>query len=391
MEELATELRALLSEFWIVKEKDPALYYNIKRNQGKIRDFLTKNLGSRLIVHDRFIKLEKIPATTMEGCGISSFETVLDYVLLCIVLLYLEDKTRGDIFVLSNLIEYVKNTAMTMELEHVPDWNLRVDRKSFTRVMDFLADISVIKVKDTESVSFGDNQNAQVLYEATGLANYVMRLFSNEIFSFTKPDDFLKEEWMYQNEEKGDVRRYRVYRNLFYTPVLFSLDAQVSDYDYIKKLRGHMKEEFEQLSYELEVTRNMAFLYEYENSTKKENFPNNKKISEIVLMVNECLYQMILKEEIFLDEFEVGHISKESLEMILKNLRTECSSYFSKHFLELTFSKFQEEVISYMKEYAFIREMDDGYLVLPSVSRFQAKLVKDDKTQLDLFGGEEHV
>ena len=114
MEELATELRALLSEFWIVKEKDPALYYNIKRNQGKIRDFLTKNLGSRLIVHDRFIKLEKIPATTMEGCGISSFETVLDYVLLCIVLLYLEDKTRGDIFVLSNLIEYVKNTAMIM-------------------------------------------------------------------------------------------------------------------------------------------------------------------------------------------------------------------------------------------------------------------------------------
>ena len=138
MEELATELRALLSEFWIVKEKDPALYYNIKRNQGKIRDFLTKNLGSRLIVHDRFIKLEKIPATTMEGCGISSFETVLDYVLLCIVLLYLEDKTRGDIFVLSNLIEYVKNTAMTMELEHVPDWNLRVDRKVLPELWIFL-------------------------------------------------------------------------------------------------------------------------------------------------------------------------------------------------------------------------------------------------------------
>ena len=44
MEELATELRALLSEFWIVKEKDPALYYNIKRNQGKIRDFLTNKI-----------------------------------------------------------------------------------------------------------------------------------------------------------------------------------------------------------------------------------------------------------------------------------------------------------------------------------------------------------
>src|SRR5699024_4706543 len=114
------------------------------------------------------------------------------------------------------------NTAVTMELDHVPDWNLRRDRQSFTRVMNFLKDISVIKVKDEEKVSFKDSQNAQVLYEATGLANYVMRLFANEIFGYTNVDDFLKDEWVYQDEEKGDVRRYRVYRNLLFTPVLFT-------------------------------------------------------------------------------------------------------------------------------------------------------------------------
>ena len=162
MVDITNELRALLNHFWIVKEDDPTLYYEIKRKQGYIRDFLTKNLGSRLIVHDRFIKLEKFPAIKTQGSGIASFEDVLDYVLLCIVLLYLEDKTRGDIFVLSSLIEYVKNTAVTMELDHVPDWNLRRDRQSFTRVMNFLKDISVIKVKDEEKVSFKDSQNAQV-------------------------------------------------------------------------------------------------------------------------------------------------------------------------------------------------------------------------------------
>ena len=391
MVDITNELRALLNHFWIVKEDDPTLYYEIKRKQGYIRDFLTKNLGSRLIVHDRFIKLEKFPAIKTQGSGIASFEDVLDYVLLCIVLLYLEDKTRGDIFVLSSLIEYVKNTAVTMELDHVPDWNLRRDRQSFTRVMNFLKDISVIKVKDEEKVSFKDSQNAQVLYEATGLANYVMRLFANEIFGYTNVDDFLKDEWVYQDEEKGDVRRYRVYRNLLFTPVLFTKEAQVSDYDYVKRLRGHMKEELEGLGYELEVTRNMAFLYEYEGSIQKENFPNNKKISDIVLMVNQRLYQMIINDEIILDDFEVGKISKESLEMILKDIKMNYSDYLSKAFLGLALYKFQDEVVSYMKEYGFLRECEDGYEVMPSVARFNAKLIKDRDTQLDLFGGDEHV
>lgn len=391
MVDITNELRALLNRFWVVKEDDPTLYYEIKRKQGYIRDFLTKNLGSRLIVHERFIKLEKFPAIKFQGSGIASFEDVLDYVLLCIVLLYLEDKTRGDIFVLSSLIEYVKNTAVTMELDHVPDWNLRHDRQSFTRVMNFLKDVSVIKVKDEEKVSFKDSQNAQVLYEATGLANYVMRLFANEIFGYTNVDDFLKDEWVYQDEEKGDVRRYRVYRNLLFTPVLFTKEAQVSDYDYVKRLRGHMKEELEELGYELEVTRNMAFLYEYEGSIQKENFPNNKKISDIVLMVNQRLYQMIIHDEIILDDFEVGKISKESLEMILKDIKMNYSDYLSKAFLGLALYKFQDEVVSYMKEYGFLRECEDGYEVMPSVARFNAKLIKDRDTQLDLFGGDEHV
>ena len=44
-----------------------------------------------------------------------------------------------------------------------------------------------------------------------------------------------------------------------------------------------------------------------------------------------------------------------------------------------------------MKEYGFLRECEDGYEVMPSVARFNAKLIKDRDTQLDLFGGDEHV
>lgn len=390
MDNITTYLRALLNNFWILKEEEPSLYYEIKKNQNKIRDFLTKNLGSRLIVHDRFIKLEKLPSTKIEGVGIPNFSDSLDYILLCMILLFLEDKTRGEVFILSAISEYVKNTCVTLELEHIPDWNIRKDRSSFTRVMDYLREIGVIKVKDEETVSFQENQNAQVLYEATGLSNYVMRLFTNDIFEYQNIEDFLKDEWIYQNEEKGSIRRYRVYRNLLYIPVLYRKEVEITDYDYIKKLRGHMKEEFDELGYELEVTRNMAFLYE-ENNNQKENFPNNKKISDIVLMVNKRLYDMILQEEILLDEYEVGRISKESFEMILQDIRLKDATYLNKYFLGLPFSKFQEEILSYMKEYNFLKEDKDGYSIFPSIARFNAKLEKDENNQLELFGGVENV
>ena len=114
--DISKELKALMDNFWIIKEDDPDLYYDIKRKQGSIKDFVFKNLGSRLVIHDRFIKLEKIPSKPSNALGIKKFNEKQDYIILCLTLMYLEDKTRGDVFVLSNLIDYIKNMAM---LQHI--------------------------------------------------------------------------------------------------------------------------------------------------------------------------------------------------------------------------------------------------------------------------------
>ena len=100
---------------------------------------------------------------------------------------------------------------------------------------------------------------------------------------------------------------------------------------------------------------------------------------------------MILQEEILLDEYEVGRISKESFEMILQDIRLKDATYLNKYFLGLPFSKFQEEILSYMKEYNFLKEDKDGYSIFPSIARFNAKLEKDENNQLELFGGVENV
>ena len=59
-ENINEEMSQLLYHFWIVKEDNPDQYYQIKYNQNKIREFVTKNLGSNLIIHNRFIKLRYV-------------------------------------------------------------------------------------------------------------------------------------------------------------------------------------------------------------------------------------------------------------------------------------------------------------------------------------------
>ena len=59
---ISEDFKFLLNKFIVVKDYDREKYYKIKKNQVSIRDFVSKNLGSNLIIKENFIKLEKIPS-----------------------------------------------------------------------------------------------------------------------------------------------------------------------------------------------------------------------------------------------------------------------------------------------------------------------------------------
>ena len=61
MDNHTKELEYLLNNYWCCKDDNPRTYFNIKNNLDYYKDFIRDKLGSRLIVNDRFIKLEKIP------------------------------------------------------------------------------------------------------------------------------------------------------------------------------------------------------------------------------------------------------------------------------------------------------------------------------------------
>ena len=379
-------MQLLLNNFWILKEDDLDNYYKIKRNQHLLRDYINKTLGSRLIIHDRFIKLEKIPAQALESIGLSNFILQTDYIYLCLILLFLEDKTRETYFMLSDLIDYVKNTAVALELNNVPNWTLTKERKSLKRAVNFLEKIKVIKLKDASKDDFSDNENAEALYISTGLSNYVMRMFNNEIFDIKQEEDFIRDEWTYQNDEKGDIRKYKIYRNLIYTPCIYMNDISKSEIDYLKQLRHHISNELSNLNYELELTKNMALVFENENALTKDSFPNNKRISAIVLIVLTKLYELIKENKIILNEYEIGKISYEDLYNIIINIKNKYNIYLSKTLKDLTDSAFFDNILDILETYTFIRNVNNYYEILPAIRIFNSKLIENNNKQLDIWG-----
>ena len=386
-EDLQEELRALLDNFWILKKDNMELYYKIKRHQEELRSFIIRNLGSKLIIHDKFIKLEKFPTIPSSNLGIKGFILKTDYVFLCIILLFLEDKPEGVYFTLNSLIEYTKSTILSMNFNNVPDWKLSRDRKSFKRAIDYLIDLGVVDLKDQSKSNFDVDEDANALYVSTGLSNYVMKMFNNEIFDYTCESDFIRDEWTYQDEDKGDVRKYKVYRNILYTQVVFTSYLSESEADYLKKLRGHIHDEImNNLSLELEVTRNMALLFDYD-SKKKTSFPNNTKLSNVVLIVNGILVDKIKNNELKINNFEIGKISTDELSQIILDIKHKDSKYLSGGLKESSDEVFFLTVTDYMEELSFIKRVNDYFIVYPSVRIFVGEKRENSVNQLDLFEG----
>ena len=384
------ELEYLLNNYWCLKEQRPDVYFNIKNKLDYYKDFIQTKMGSKLLVNDRFIKLEKIPATPKAYMGIMDFTNPLEYVLLFIILIFLEDKPRLEQFILSNLIEFITNTATTLKLDNLPDWNRLQHRKYLVNVINHLSELGIIKVVEEKNI-FTEDIKAEALYETTGLANYYVREFKNNILEYRALNDYVNDEFTDQNENIGDVRRYKVYRHLLFELSSYTDELTEFEIDYLRKFRNSINSELSKYTLsELELTKDMAVLMYDEETKEKFDFPNGKAISDIVLLINNYLLNKLNNNEFNLENDETIIISKEQLYRIIKETRKDYLDYLSKKYRELSIDNFIKEVISYMQEYDFIKEIELGYKIYPSVSKLVGYIPKDDTEQLNLFGGDDN-
>lgn len=393
-ENLSKEMDLLLNNYWITKDESPEDYYLLKRKQTPLRKFISKNLGSNLLVHDRFIKLEKISSIPSKDQGIEEFLNTMDYVLLFIMLIYLEDKPRGEKFILSSLIEYVKNTAITLELSNIPDWNYASHRRSLVRVINYLLEKHIIILKDEDKISFQEDKTADALYEVTGISNYLIPHFGTDIYNLKTPEEFLEIQWVGQDQAHGDIRRYKVYRNLLYLPAIYRENISDSEDDYLRKMHKNIEKELlDNLDLTTEITKNMALIYTDESSIQKDYFPNNKRITDIILLINKEIADYINRANIKQSSLETFTINSDTLKQIITESREKLKPYFSKAYLNLTPKKYLEEIIQTMEDYHFIKENISTFTVYPLIYRFLGDpepVKKENNEQIEIFGGEEY-
>lgn len=376
------ELIYLLDNKWIIREKDKDLYYSIKDDVKEFRDFIKDKLGYQLIITSDFIKLEKIPGKAEPWMRIEDFDSKIEYALLCLVLIFLEDKENGEQFVLSQLTDYIQ--TQWPDKDNPINWTIYDLRKRFIRVLKYCVNIYLIKNNDGNEMFFADSLDAEVLYENIGMSKYLVNRFWDDISEFTSYKDFEDNEYERFDEDKGILRKNRVYRSLIMSPVVYKYNGNENDLIYIKNYRSMLENDISKyIDGNLHIHKNSAMVV-LPSGIYKDVFPNNKNISDIILQVcylirNEFQEAFSSQNDIFI-EGKID-IPLEKFHNLISKCKELYSDGWSKNFREMSISKLNEEVTFEMKNYQMI-EVNDKYgriIILPIAGKIVGKYPKDYK------------
>ena len=361
------EFRILLENFWICKDTDKEAYYKVKRDIPQFRRFIREQLGWRLVHTEKLIKLEKRPAHAEAFMGIGEFSEILDYSILCVVLMYLEDKEEQEQFLLSELIDYVE-----VQLKgYLPiDWTSFAQRKSLVRVLQYMERMQMLRVYEGRSEAFGAEASQEVLYENTGYSKYFASNFSTGISSFESWEDFEKTDFEEFRENRGSLRINRVYRQLVVCPSMYWESSEDADSLYLKNQRQWVAKYIrENMGGNLDIYKNMACISLSADDCCGIVHPRDAMLPEIVLLVCAEIRKEVCEGFLEVQENECIYITKEKLSDMILSCRSEWGDGWSKEYREMDDSLLVEHVLRYMKDWLMIRVEESRLTVFPSVGR----------------------
>ncbi|MEG0591629.1 MAG: TIGR02678 family protein, partial [Lachnospiraceae bacterium] len=332
-------LELLLNKRWIVKAKERELYYQMKDEVGKVKKFLTEKLGYQVIVNPYLIKVEKMPAKSESWMGIMEFTEKIEYVFLCMILMFLEDKEAQEQFVLSELTEYIQSQYKEVQV----DWTLYHFRRNLIKVIKFCVNEGMFLVDDGSEENFAKDTTSEVLYENTGVSRYFMKNFTRNIMDYTSPLDFEKDEWIDVNADRGIVRRQRVYRELLMSMGMYKGEENEEDFAYVRNYRNMIGGELEELfDCELQVHKTSAFLIMGENGNLGRCFPEENTLSDITLLCSQLFLERIAMKQITVPVDERVVLKRQEFRQIVEDCKERYGSGLIKTYREMTTSEFYE-------------------------------------------------
>ena len=379
-----TAIDLLLNNYWIIRDKNKDDYYAIKHeiNDKNIKRFIQEMLGWKLIHTEHLIKLEKIPSHAEAFMGIQEFTDIKDYCFLCAVLMYLEDKEDNSQFLLSDLIKYVE-TIISSYME--VDWTSFSLRKSLVRVLQYVENKGMLKTYEGDSSLYSREQTSEVLYENTGLSRYFATNFPLDITNINVYNDFEKKQMEELEDDKGNIRTNRVFRQLVVCPSLYWDDQNNPDALYVKNKRNYIASNIEKnMDATLELSKNNASVVFVDNQGIGDTHPKTSMLSEIVLLVNHELYTAAQdKRRLVVKEDDTISISVNKFNDILIKLKNKYQALWSKEYREMPYERYIEVVKEYMTNWLMIKEINGQIIIYPSCAITSGKYSRELEERLD--------
>lgn len=362
-----TELRMLLDHFWITREYDKEMYFQVKRALPSLRRFLDELTGWRVIMNEKLIKLEKIPVKGESYMGIKLFQEPRDYMLLCGLLIYLEDLDEGEQFLLSELI----STLETFLSEFMDvDWTQYTQRKSLVRMLKFAQSVHILVSYEGSLDSLSSTLEHEILYETTSLSRYFATHFMRDITDVKDVSDLEKLQNADLDETRGYARTNRVYRQLTLTPAMYWESVDDPDSLYLRNQRQWVQKYMDEaLGGRLQIHKNAAF-FTLEEDIFGRQHPKDGMLPEVVLLFCERLRDQIVKGKMKRDGVDIVRISVDKFQKQLLRCRQENYEGFSKEYREMNDEKLVSEVVSYMKEWKMIVQYEDEIAIYPAAGKF---------------------
>lgn len=379
-----TAIDLLLNNYWIIRDKNKDDYYAIKHeiNDKNIKRFIQEMLGWKLIHTEHLIKLEKIPSHAEAFMGIQEFTDIKDYCFLCAVLMYLEDKEDNSQFLLSDLIKYVE-TIISSYME--VDWTSFSLRKSLVRVLQYVENKGMLKTYEGDSSLYSREQTSEVLYENTGLSRYFATNFPLDITNINIYNDFEKKQMEELEDDKGNIRTNRVFRQLVVCPSLYWDDQNNPDALYVKNKRNYIASNIERnMDATLELSKNNASIVFVDNQGIGDTHPKTSMLSEIVLLVNHELYIAAQdKRKLSINDDDTITVSVNKFNDILIKLKNKYQALWSKEYRETPYERYIEVVKEYMTNWLMIKEINGQIIIYPSCAITSGKYSRELEERLD--------
>lgn len=367
-------LDILLGRRWILKSRDRELYYQMRDETGRWKKFLTEKLGYQVIVNAYLVKVEKLPARAERWMGIQEFTSPIEYAFFCMVLMFLEDKEAQEQFVLSSLTEYVQGQY---ERERI-DWTIYHYRRQLIKVLKFCVEEGILNVNDGSEEGFAKSDSSEVLYENTGTSRYFMRNFTQDIMGYTDYSDFQKAEWIGMDEERGIVRRQRVYRSLLMSVGMYADEENAEDFAYVRNYRSTIQGELEEIfPCELQVYRSCAFLILGEECRLGRFLPEENTLSDIILLLGQLIREKVETGQYTLQDGENIRISGEDFRSLIEECKKRFGKGFTKTYREMVTEEFYQEISAGMVNLELVEKRREDILIRPAVGRVIGKYPAD--------------